>query len=208
MKKNIPLAIVLVLGLLFIIQFFIPSKISQQFYDNALEWDFIIGIPALVIAIDSLVHHHVIKIQHKKKGWVYSWVYLGAAMLMTVIGFAGGIREGSLFMNLFTYAMAPMQSSVFAILAYYMTSAAYRAFRARSAEATLLLVSAFIVMLGLIPLGAMIWKGMPAFSEWMMLVPNMASKRGITFGIGLGSAATTLKIILGIERSWLGGGGE
>ena len=116
MKRNIPLAIVLVLGLLFIIQFFIPSKLSQQFYDNALEWDIIIGIPALVIAIDSLVRHHVIKIRHKKSGWAFSWVYLGAAVLMTVIGFAGGIREGSLFMNLFTYAMAPMQSTMFAIM--------------------------------------------------------------------------------------------
>jgi hypothetical protein len=70
----------------------------------------------------------------------------------------------------------------------------------------LLLLSAFVVMLGLIPIGAMIWKGLPKVSEWMMMVPNMASKRGITFGIGLGGAATILKIILGLERSWLGGG--
>ncbi len=205
MKKNVPLAIVLVLGVLFAVQYFVPSRLSQRLYDTTLEWDIIISIPALAIAVDSLVRHHVVRIRQRRKGWGYSWVYLGAAAVMTAIGFSGGISEGGLFMNLFTFALAPMQSTMFAILAFYMTSAAYRAFRARSPEATVLLLSAFVVMLGLIPVGAALWRGLPGLSEWMMQVPNMASKRGITFGIGLGSAATILKIILGLERSWLGG---
>jgi hypothetical protein len=209
MKRNLPLAIVLVLGIIMIIQFFIPSKPSQFLYNNGIEWDIVIGLPAIIIATDSLVRHHVIKIRQRKKEWPFSLVYLGSALLMAVFGFIhqlGGVREGGLFMNLFTYALAPMQSTVFALLAFYMTSAAYRSFRARTPEATLLLSAAFIVMLGLLPIGAAIWKGLPWVTEWLMIVPNMASKRGITFGIGLGMAATCVKIILGIERNWMGGG--
>jgi hypothetical protein len=205
MKRQIPLYIVLTLGAAFIVQYFIPSRLSRGFYDQSIRWDIIIGIPALAIAIDSLVRHHVARIRQRKPDWQYSYVYLGAALLMAAAGLIGGIQQGTLFMNLFTYAQAPMQGTVFALLAFYMTSAAYRAFRARSAEATLLLLSAFVLMLGLIPVGAMIWKGIPAVSEWMMQVPNMASKRAIAFGVGLGMAATSLKIILGIERNWLGG---
>jgi hypothetical protein len=60
-------------------------------------------------------------------------------------------------------------------------------------------------MIGFMPFGQYLGRWFPSFAEWIMLVPNMASKRGIQFGIAFGAIATALKIILGIERSWLGG---
>ncbi len=205
MKKNLPMSIVFVLGVAFIIQFFIPSRLSQVAFNTMIEWDLIIYVFASVIAIDSLVRHHVLKINRKSKGWGYSLVYLGAALFMILAAAFSGTREDSFYMQVFKFALAPMQATMFAILAFYMASASYRAFRAKSTEATMLLISAFIVMLGLIPQGAAIWSGLPKVSEWLLVVPNMAAKRGITFGIGLGITATSLKIILGIERNWMGG---
>jgi hypothetical protein len=212
MKRQIPLIIVLTLGIFFFIQFFVPSQISTSIYQTTLQWTIVISAFAIVLAVGSLFNHHMLKIRRRKPHWWNSIVTLVALVVMALLGILGrwrGLEKlGDLYHTLFLYVQAPMDSAMFAILAFYMASAAYRAFRARSQEAALLLISGFIVMLGVIPFGSMIWSRIPDIAEWIMMVPNMAAKRGILFGVGLGMTATSLKIILGIERSWLGGGGK
>lgn len=212
MKRQIPLIIVLTLGIFFFFQFFVPSQISTNIYQTTLQWTLVISAFAIVLAVGSLFNHHLLKIRRRKPHWWNSIVTLAALVVMALLGIFGRVKGleslGQLYHTLFLYVQAPMDSAMFAILAFYMASAAYRAFRARSQEAALLLISGFIVMLGVIPFGSMLWSKIPDIAEWIMMVPNMAAKRGILFGIGLGMTATSLKIILGIERSWLGGGGK
>ena len=73
-------------------------------------------------------------------------------------------------------------------------------------EAVILLIAAVLVMLGRVPIGAYLYDGLPTFAQWLMAVPNMAAKRGILLGVSLGAMATSLRIIFGVERSYLGGG--
>jgi hypothetical protein len=94
---------------------------------------------------------------------------------------------------------------MFALLAFYIASAAFRAFRIRSFEAMLLAVAAVLVMLGRVPIGEAIWNGLPKIADWIMNVPNNAAKRAILIGAALGAIATGLKVILGLERNYLGG---
>jgi hypothetical protein len=95
---------------------------------------------------------------------------------------------------------------MFALLAFYLASAAFRSFRTRSLDATILLVSAVVVMVGRLDDGRSLH--LPELSHWILDGPNLASKRAILLGVGLGMASTALKVVLGIERSYLGPGGR
>ncbi len=206
MQRTIPLAICLVMGIFMMVQFFIPHPVSTSAYDIILKWIRIITIFALVLGVGSVSIHHTTKIRRKSQNWYYSIITLVALVVTAIIGLVGGVGRGSGLQVIFQNIYVPVNSTMFSILAFYMASAAYRAFRARTKEATILLIAAFIVMLGMVPIGAAISKRLPELAEWILTVPNTAAKRGIIFGIALGGIATSLKIILGIERGWLGGG--
>lgn len=207
MRRGLPLTICLVMGVLMMIQFFIPHPISVGFYDLTTKWVRIVSAFALVLGVGSLTLYHLDRLQRRRPGWVYSIVTLVALVITAIVGLVWGVKPGAPLQEvIFKNVLVPLNASMFAILAFYMASAAYRAFRARTKEAALLLIAAFIVMLGMVPIGTAIWGKLPEVAEWILSVPNMAAKRAILFGVALGAIATSLKVILGIERGWLGGG--
>jgi len=207
MKRQIPLLIVIILGFIFVAHVFIPAKISQDFYfEWYLTWTKAMSPFAVILGVMSLVMVHGTKIQRKAPNWPYSIVTIAGLIATAAAGFIWGRQSGTPYMWLFENIQMPLGATMFSLLAFYIASAAYKAFRARSAEATVLLIAAVIVMLGRIPLGAAITHWIPDSTTWILNVPNLAAKRGIALGVGLGMVATSLKIILGIERTYLGGG--
>ena len=98
--------------------------------------------------------------------------------------------------------------------AFFIASAAYRAFIGRTVESNLLLAAAVLVMLGNTTFGSLMtgwlpeslnFLHLPKVSEFIMAFPTTAGQRAIMIGAGLGIIGSSLRIILGIERSYLGG---
>lgn len=222
MKREIPMLIAFVVGVVMFVQFFIPSQASQNLYKEALNWLRIIFMFSILLGVMSVLRTHGTRIQRKSENWQYSVFAVAGLFISAVAGLGWGVEKGSLAQWIYTYIQIPIQGTMFSLLAFFIASAAYRAFRARSALSAALLVSAIIVMLGRAPIGDAIlrtigvtvvlekfgleWFTFQNMTDWILNVPNLASKRAIQIGVGLGIIATSLKIILGIERSYLGGG--
>jgi hypothetical protein len=112
--------------------------------------------------------------------------------------------SGRVYTWLYDHVFDPCNSTMFALLAFFIASAAFRAFRARNVEAALLLGAAILIMVGRVPIGRALSDVFPAVADWIIDVPNNAGRRAIMMGAALGAIATSLRVILGLERSHLG----
>lgn len=116
---------------------------------------------------------------------------------------------------LFDGVMQNVDAAMFSLVAFYILSAAYRAFRLRSVESSILMASALVVILGL-SFGTVITGGIDpnglssnlrveTWSGWILSVVSAPALRAIEFGVAIGSLAMSLRMWLGIERGALFG---
>ncbi len=194
----------------------------------------------LGLGIYSLLRVHLRRIAKSQRDWAFSVVLLASMVLMTVIGYWDWIiRQGEAgilledpsnwtFVNsakdmMFDGLLQNMDAAMFSIIAFYILSAAYRAFRVRSIEATILLVTALVVILSLMGAVEYLWNGaidgairnnpdsfmhnlkLTEISKWLRDTVQGAAIRGIDFGVGIGALAMGLRIWLSLEKGGVGG---
>lgn len=226
-KKWLPLGMAFVMGVFFAVQYYIPHPFTDKLLTDISVWFRIIGTFAMGLGIVSLFHVHYHKIKRKAPAWGFSIIVFVSLFTIVVIGiYCEGVEISTetnkltLYGWLYQMLIVPLQSTMFSILGFFVASAAFKAFRAKTREATILLVAALIVMFGRVQMGELVWAKIPTFelwgvtlppaigqiTGWIMKVPNMAAQGGIALGICLGSIAMSLRIIFGVERAYMGGG--
>ncbi len=218
MKTTVPIVIAFLSGMAMVLAFFFNPEKSflGQLEPEVLSWVTIVGGFTLLLGVVSIVRINYGSVKRRGENWKYKLATLISVFAMAIPAMIShkisplfGTGPGSIYDWLFNYLDAPMMSTMFAMLSFYIASAAFRAFRARSAEATLLLITATLVMLWRIPMGEIvllkIHDRLPEMiNTFIMNGANMAVQRGIIIGAALGAAAMSLRILLGIERTYMG----
>ena len=196
-------------------------------YNELNQYNIVLVQFVLYLGVFTLLIRHAKKISDRREGAFYSMVVILSALGVSFIGlFLTGrnadtgefsLGENSQFQWFYDNLYVPLDATMFSLLAFFVASAAYRAFRARNLESTLLLVAAALVMIGRVPLGDEVvstiafWNPehntvLSQVGAWIMDIPNGAGKRAITIGVGLGIVSTAIKIVFGIERTYMGRG--
>jgi hypothetical protein len=168
-------------------------------------WAVTITIFALLLGLFNVLRVHIGRIAAQREGWPYSAVLVFSALAVLVLGFAGNWSAGDPAVQwVFQWIYQPIGSSLFALLAFFVISAAFRVLRAGPSAAWLLLFVALLVIAGSSP-----WSRVPpldilmSVQDWIMRYPALAGLRGIMLGAALGAVATSLRVLLGVDRPYM-----
>jgi hypothetical protein len=233
-SRSVAVLVTAVAGIVMVLSAFVRPL---EFLGTAVvDWFNVLAAIAFVLGGANLLKMNLLKVSAREAGWGYSAVTVLAFLVTITVGALkvgvhpdpkfpavalSGDKEavGGAFWRIYEYAMSPITSTLFALLAFYVASAAFRAFRAKNTAAILLLGTAFVVLLGRVYVGVLLTSWIPADNAWVswmrlenlsgiiMSVFTNAGTRAIIIGIAIGVAATSLKILLGLDRSYLGGEG-
>lgn len=204
MRRTAPLLVGFISGAIVIAKYFIANKALSTWGTNMISWRNIVAAFALGVGSINLIQTHLRKTARRDKGWDASILLLISLVGFTVVGIAKGTTN-PIYKWGFDYLYQPIYSAISSLLAFMITSASYRAFKVKDWQSAVLTVTAVIVMLGAVGVGSLLYKGIPGWSQWIMAVVNTAGMRGITIGGALGALALSLRVLLGLERGYLGG---
>ncbi len=230
MKRNLAQVVLSTVALLIVLSAFLPD--AESGFGGIVKradsyfpiWFSIIAVFAFVLGASSLIGSHVRKIKERETDWQYSIVTVASFAIVMVVGLAklggapglaGDVSDPtSVLGRIFGAVLSPLHATLFSLLAFYIASAAFRSFRIRSLETTVLLLSASAIIVGRLPFSSKLFSFLPdslhwlspgKVSLWLLLVPNTAGQRAILITVSLGVIAVALKHILGISRDMFGG---
>jgi hypothetical protein len=170
---------------------------------------------ALGIGIWSILTVHLKRVAQRRENWGFSVVLLGGIVAMLVPYFLKSAHPNgynkALYAIAFDGAYNALNATMYSVVAFYIVSAAYRAFRIRSVEATVLLGSAALIMLGQVALGQALTGWIPTTgfaanfrvenaANWILEKINSPALQAVELGVGVGTLAMALRLWLSLER--------
>ena len=207
MKISISAAIAIAFGGIVLAGYFIEAPLLVLIREVFLQYASIVLGIALLVGLGNLFSVHWRKVTSGEKNSAYSTILLVAFVVTVLVaGFFGPTAPWSMW--IFQYIQMPVETSLMAILVVVLTFASIRLVRRRMNWFTLVFLgTALLVLIGSAPLFGVelpLLHGPNGLRALIAQIPAVAGARGILLGVALGTIATGLRVLMGVDRPYEG----
>ena len=198
-RKYIPMILLTGTGLLFLIDYSIKIDPVSAATKQLSLFVIILANLALLVALTNYLHFNYRQFTGRLSGW--KWRVYGTIVLLIYIAYGLYVGAGSKeYFSMMYHTMAACATSSNGMTIFFITSAAYRSFRVRNLMAGVLLIVAFVMMLGNAPIGATFLPIMVPIKDWLTTNPVAAGQRALTMAIQFGAVYLVFRVLLGREK--------
>ena len=188
-------------GVIILAGYYVPALVGVQ--SLLLSWAIILAGVAAIVGVFNLVLVHAHRISTRGNGAIYSGVLLVCLIGSFIFGLAMGPTHPDMQL-LVNAVVVPVEASLMALLAVTLVYASVRLLRRRTNPMSVVFLVTAVVMLvasATLPFGeAGVLNGF--LRPWLQHVLALGGARGILIGMGLGTLATGLRVLLGADRPY------
>ena len=191
-------------GVVTIIGFFTQGTFADL-KSTLAQWVVVLAAFALLVGLSNLLRVHIGRVIKGGEGWPYSVILVGSALAVLGFGLVSGRGAGDPYVTwMFKWIYQPLGAAVFSLLAFFLTTAFFRAPRIRSIEAIVLLVVALVVVIGQAPFSTAPELGLAVqIKDWLEAYPVLAGVRAIVLGVAFGTIGISLRVLSGFDRPYM-----
>ena len=201
-KRDIPLIILTICGLVILTHFFIPINVLGEIKAELTTWTVIItnvgtflGLIYMTLAQYRLLMRNRVLSQYFYFATIFAFMLLWLAVGLY---FPGDVQSPQ-YLWLMNNIYRNQSGMVYGVMFFTLSSSAYRTFSIRSIESFCLLLGGVIYMLRQIPIFPALWPGLMPLGEWILLVPNVGGGRGAVICAALAALVVGIRTLAGRE---------
>jgi hypothetical protein len=203
MSAPISTAIAIAVGLVVLLTYIINVEGIDVARNLLLSWAVIGAASALLIGVINLVVVHMTKVREGENA-LYSLVLVGSLVVTFGATMLQG-PEGAVPQWIFQYIQIPIETSLMAVMAVTLTYASTRLLNRRPDLYSIIFVLFFLMaLIGTAPFLGIQLPLVSGLRNWAAHVLAGAGARGILIGVGLGTVATGIRILIGADRPFGG----
>jgi hypothetical protein len=198
------LALAYAVGVITLLGFFTRGTLAD-IGGRLAQWVGVLVAFALLVGLTNLVRVHLMRVVRRGEGWLYSLLLVGSALVVLVAGLINGGPGSEPVAWAFRWIYQPLGAAVFSLLAFFLTTAFFRALRVPSAQAVVLLLSTLVVII----VQEAVLIGVPPIDfftnvkNWISDYPVLAGTRAVILGVAFGAIGISLRVLLGFDRPYM-----
>jgi hypothetical protein len=204
LRREIPLGLATIIIAILLFDHYVFIEFTRGISAILQDWAVVVVATGAGIGVINIVMRGIGNIQKREAYWYLEIWQIVIMIIVAVTGFIGVYGTHPTYEWIMKNMYLPIDSSIYAMVMFDITSSFYRTFRVRSRDAAVLFVCAIFTMLYNAPITGGIAPTLLIPGKWLLDIPITAAARGFKIVTALGIVGFTIRTMLWHEKPTIG----